>query len=306
MRHLKIYLMLLGFSVFTGVTFNLAKYTVGFFAPLSAAAWRFGLAGAVMLLILVFREGIHLKILKGNAAPYALLGLVGIFGFNTLFFAGLKYTSPVNGSLIMGLNPLLTTIFARMILKDRISSRQIVGIVLAFIGVFLVITQGSLEVIRTLSISGGDTLILGGNICWALYGVLGRRYVKQGTALSTTTYTMLVGAVALIIASLFSSNPVPVPDIPLKAWGAIAFMALFTSVLGYLWWNQGIKEIGAAKTSLFFNLVPVVTMTISFVMGTPITLFQWFGAVFVISGVVTASGILAFMNMNAEKQPAVK
>lgn len=160
--------------------------------------------------------------------------------------------------------------------------------------------------IRTLSISGGDILILGGNICWALYGVLGRRYIKEGTPLSTTSYTMLVGAVALIIASLFSSNPVPVPDIPLEAWGAIAFMALFTSVLGYLWWNQGMKELGAAKTSLFFNLVPVVTMAISFVMGTPITLFQWIGAIFVISGVVAASGILAFRNMNTERQPAVK
>lgn len=67
-------------------------------------------------------------------------------------------------------------------------------------------------------------------------------------------------------------------------------MAFFTSVLGYLWWNQGIKEIGASKTSLFFNLVPVVTMIISFAVGTPIKVFQVIGAVLVILGVLTASG----------------
>lgn len=48
MKHLNIYLMLLGFSIFTGATFNLAKYTVGYFSPSSSAAWRFGLVEYVL------------------------------------------------------------------------------------------------------------------------------------------------------------------------------------------------------------------------------------------------------------------
>ena len=111
--------------------------------------------------------------------------------------------------------------------------------------------------------------------------------------MATTTYTMIIGAISLIIVSLFTSNPVPLSNIPIGAWGAIAFMAFFTSVLGYLWWNQGIKEIGAGKTSLFFNIVPVVTMIISFVIGTPITVFQMIGALLVISGVLVASGLIS-------------
>ncbi|WP_075982843.1 DMT family transporter [Bacillus massilinigeriensis] len=305
MKHLKIYLMLIGFSFFTGATFNLAKYTVGYFSPSSAAAWRFGLAAVVMLIILIFTEGVKKGNLQKNAISYVILGIVGIFGFNTLFFVGLKYTSPVNGALIMGLNPLLTTIFARMILKDNITNRQVVGIFLAFIGVLLVITQGSIETIKTLSISRGDLIIFAGNVCWALYGVLGRRFVKDATPLSTTTFTMIIGAVSLIMVSLFTSNPVPVLNIPIAAWGAIAFMAFFTSVLGYLWWNQGIKEIGASKTSLFFNLVPVVTMIISFVTGTPITVFQIIGALLVIFGVLAASGIISIPKASHEKQSLV-
>ncbi len=256
-------------------------------------------------IILIFTEGVKKRHLQKNAIPYVILGIVGIFGFNTLFFVGLKYTSTVNGSLIMGLNPLLTTIFARIILKDNILNRQVVGIFLAFIGVLLVITQGSIETIKTLSISGGDLIIFAGNICWALYGVLGRRFVKDATPLYTTTFTMIIGAVSLIIVSLFMSNPVPVVNIPIGAWGAIAFMALFTSVLGYLWWNQGMKEIGASKTSLFFNLVPVVTMIISFVTGTPITVFQIIGAFLVIFGVLAASGIISIPKANREKQSVV-
>lgn len=143
-------------------------------------------------------------------------------------------------------------------------------------------------------------------ICWALYGVLGRRFVKDATPLSTTTFTMIIGAVSLIIVSLFTSNPVPLLNIPIGAWGAIAFMALFTSVLGYLWWNLGMKEIGASKTSLFFNLVPVVTMIISFVTGTSITVFQFIGAFLVILGVLAASGIFSIPKANREKQSVVK
>ena len=148
MKHLKIYLMLLGFSIFTGATFNLAKYTLDYFSASSAAAWRFGLAAVMMLIILAVTQGVKLAHLKANAIPYVVLGIVGIFGFNALFFVGLEYTSPLNGALIMGTNPLLTTVLARLILKDPITKRQIIGIFFALVGVLLVITQGSLEIIK--------------------------------------------------------------------------------------------------------------------------------------------------------------
>ncbi|MBW7455639.1 DMT family transporter [Paenibacillus sepulcri] len=291
MKQIKIYLMLAGFAVFTGPSFNLAKYAVGYFSPFAAAAWRFGFAAAALLIILIVTEGIDKRQIKRNALWYIVLGVVGIFGFSTLFFVGLQYTSSVNGALIMALNPLLTTILARIILKDRITKKQAAGICLAFIGVLLVVVNGSADTIKTLSFSIGDVIIFGGNLCWTFYGVFGRRHIQDGSPLSTTTYTMIIGAVCLIAVSLFTTGPVTLPDIPVRAWGAILFMAFFTSVLGYLWWNKGMKEIGASKTSLFFNLVPVVTMIVSFAAGISVSVIQISGAVLVILGVLTASGV---------------
>lgn len=302
MKYLKIYLMLLGFSIFTGATFNLAKYTIDYISPSSAAAWRFGLAAVTMLIILAVTQGVKLVDFKANAIQFVILGIVGIFGFNALFFTGLEYTSPLNGALIMGTNPLLTTILARWILKDTITKRQIVGIFLALTGVLLVITQGSVEIIKNLSFSIGDLIILGGNLCWALYGVLGRRFVKGSTPLATTTYTMIIGAISLILVALFTSNPIPLSTIPIGAWGSIVFMAFFTSVLGYLWWNHGMKQMGAGRTSIFFNVVPVVTMVISFIVGIPITLYQIIGASLVIFGVLSASGLISVPKVNYKNQ----
>nr|WP_281365759.1 DMT family transporter [Paenibacillus frigoriresistens] len=113
---------------------------------------------------------------------------------------------------------------------------------------------------------------------------------------------MIIGAICLSVVSLFTTNSVALPNIPFGAWGAILFMAFFSSVLGYLCWNKGMKELGASKTSLFFNLVPIVTMIVSFMTGVPVSFIQILGAVLVILVVLTASGVfhISFIQQRAQ------
>ncbi|EOP49711.1 hypothetical protein KOY_02301 [Bacillus cereus VDM021] len=287
----KVYVQLLGFAIFTGGTFNASKYAVQYFSAVHIAAWRFGIAAFMMLSILMIRKNLEREVWKQNIGYYILLGIVGVFGFN--FFLGMKHTEAINGSLIMATNPLVTTILARLILREKIVRQQVIGMGFALLGVAFVITQGSFLVIQNLAFSKGDFYILLGNICWALYGVLGRKFIKNGSPIQTTTYTMTVGALAFLIVSLTQKSVVPISEIPLLAWLSILFMAIGMSVLGYLWWNKGIVQIGAAKTSLFFNLVPVVTMLVSFVEGVIITISQCLGMILVITGVLYSSGFLA-------------
>lgn len=288
----KVYAMLLGFAIFTGATFNLAKYAVHYFSAAGAAGWRFGIAAVVMLSILKLGKQINWNNIREYGRIYAILGIIGVFGFNACFFLGMKYTSPLNGALIMAANPLFTTILSFFILKTPITRRQTAGIIIALLGVTLVLTHGSLEIIYTLSISAGDVLILIGNICWALYGVLVRKYLQKSTSMETTTYTMVVGALFLIVLAFLFPNPQPLTKVNLTAWGAIMFMAIFTSVLGYLWWNKAMEVIGAAKTAIFFNLVPVVTMVLSFLTGAQVSMIQIIGTILVIFGVLSSSGFI--------------
>ncbi|MGG3562316.1 DMT family transporter [Neobacillus rhizosphaerae] len=294
MKNGKVAGMLIGFVLVTGATFNLAKYAVQYFSAASAAAWRFGIAALVMFAILMIQKKVKWETIRRHGITYTILGIVGIFGFNAFFFFGMNHTSPLNGALIMGTNPLVTTILAFFILKAPITSKQIIGILFALLGVTSVLTRGSWEVIQTLSFSMGDLLILAGNVCWALYGVLGRKYLKTSSSLETTTYTMIIGALCLIGLGAFSPSMNSVTAVPPLAWGAILFMAIFTSVLGYLWWNKAMELIGPANTAVFFNLVPVVTMLISVATGTPVTILQVIGTVLVISGVLISSGFLNF------------
>jgi drug/metabolite transporter (DMT)-like permease len=247
-----------------------------------------------MFFILLLQRKIKWAVIRKYAAIYTLLGVIGIFGFNAFFFFGMKYTSPLNGALIMATNPLVTTILAYFVLKTPITKRQTAGIIFALFGVILVLTHGSWEVIRTLSISMGDVLILLGNVCWALYGVLGRKYIKTSSSMETTTYTMIIGAIFLVLLALCSPSTQPLVNVTISAWGAILFMVIFTSVLGYLWWNRAMEMIGAAKTSVFFNLVPVVTMILSIMTGTKVSIVQVLGTTMVILGVLISSGFLNY------------
>ncbi|OGX68254.1 MAG: transporter [Paenibacillus sp. RIFOXYA1_FULL_44_5] len=288
---IKIYVMLLFVSIFIGAAFNLAAYAVHYFSAPAAAAWRFGLAAFLILILLLLKERMNAAAFKSNWRMFVLLGILGVFGFNALFFEGMKTTSPLNGSLIMATNPLVSALLARYIIKDTLTARQVTGILFSLLGVLLVITHGSWQVIHTLSFSNGDLLIVGGNLCWALYAVLNRRFIRGSSSLATTAYTMTVGAVCLLLFSQSVPSLSPGSGIPAAAWGAIAFMAVFTSVLGYLWWNEGIAEIGVSKTSIFFNFVPLVTMLLSLISGTPVTFVQLIGTAMVISGVVIASAL---------------
>ncbi|OXM83316.1 DMT family transporter [Paenibacillus rigui] len=288
---IKMYVMLLLVSIFIGASFNLAAYAVHYFSAPAAAAWRFGLASLLILVLLLMREHMNKAAWAANWPMFIALGLLGVFGFNMLFFEGMKFTSPLNGSLIMATNPMVSALLARWILKDKLTARQSFGILVSLLGVLLVLTHGSWQVVRTLSFSGGDLLLVGGNLCWALYGVLNRRFVRGSTSLATTAYTMTIGAIGLILFSATAPSPLPVAAVPAAAWGAIAFMAIFTSVLGYLWWNEGIAQLGVGKTAIFFNLVPLVTMLLSLASGTEVTPVQLLGTAMVLTGVVIASAV---------------
>lgn len=278
-------------TMFWGANFNVGKLALDGMHPLGIAAWRFAIAGILMMGILCAREGVNGKSIKRNILVYIVMGAVGVFGFNTLFFYGLRLTSPINGSLIMALNPALTVVLSALVLRERITLRQIAGLTLSAIGVLVVISDASLTALLKLNFSAGDLLILGGNFCWAAYSVIGKRFLKGSSAMQTTALSMAVGAFMIIVLALLQAGPTTF-IIPSASIGAcVLFMAVFGSVLAYLWWNKAIAQLGSARTAVFFDLVPISTMLISIAFGQVVSGVQLGGSVLVIVGVACSSGI---------------
>lgn len=281
MNHIKTYLMATMAAVFWGANFNLARPVLAEMSPYIAGASRYVLAAAVMVLIAQIRkETIPLREWKA----YLTLGVVGVFGFNLLFFLGMETSSAVNGALIMGLNPLLTAVLGYFILGDKPGSRQWLAFPVGITGVAIVVLGAGAQ----LTISSGDIYLLVAAFNWALYNVLVKKLMPaNATGIANTAGIMTCGAMALTIAAGVHGDSVVLPG--MTAGTALLLMALGGGVLAYLFWNASLARLGPSKAAIFMNLVPVTTMVIAAFEHRPPTHVQLIGAMLVISAVTFSS-----------------
>lgn len=273
-------------ALFWGANFALAAPVLADIPPLWAAALRFALGTAVMLALVAWRSEDLIAPLRRHAKIYALLGAVGIGGFNLLFFFALQTTSAANGALIMATNPLLTTLLAGLLLGEAPGKRQLAALPVALIGVVVVISGGDPQRLASLQVARGDLLMIGANVAWAFYNILVRRYMPSGSTLANTTLVMAAGMLLLLAVAVGSGEIVHVPGI--KAGMSLATMAVGGTVLAYLFWNTGIARLGAGRTSLFLNLVPVFAMLAGALLGTVPSEVQIIGGLLVIGAVSIA------------------
>ena len=278
-----IYLLVIITTVFWGANFVLGGFVLYDESPFWAAAMRFVLGTLLMFGIAAWRRERLVEPLRKNAGAYLLLGVAGIVAFNLFFFEALRYTSANNAALIMATNPLLTTLLAAAMLGERPGARYFVALPIALAGVAVVVTHGQVSSLLGLHFSTGDLLMLGANLSWAFYNVLCRRYMPAGSPLVNTAWIMAAGAVVLFAIALGSSTPLVL--LGTKAALSMAMIIVGGTVLAYLFWSMGIGRLGAARTAIFLNLVPVFAMLLGILINTPPTTAQLFGGLLVLGSV---------------------
>lgn len=282
------HLRLVTVALMWGGAFVAARFTVAEVPPFTAAFLRFALAAFLLFLLLVVKEKPAARLRNHDWPLLVVLGLTGIFGYNALFFTGLKYTTAINGSLIVAINPVAITIIAAIILREAVTVRQAVGILVSLSGVALVVTGGSADILHNLRFNKGDLIMLGVPLAWALYSVYGKKAMDRYSPLAATTYACIIGAVLLFPAAL--TERFDWTFISPASWGAIVYMAVFASVVAFNWYYGGIKTMGAGKASIYINLVPLWTMLLAGVLlHERLVLPQLLGAGLIITGVYLAT-----------------
>lgn len=277
-------------AIFWGTNYEATRIVLQDVPPWTAAATRFAIASAAIMVWLGLTEGFDMKVLRRNALPFAVMGLVGIFGFNATLFLGMQTSSPVTAALIMGTSPLTISLLDALIQRQPPRAMALLGMGIGLLGVAL--TVGAFSGTR---FSGGDLLILAGSLGWAVYTIGCRRWVKGATPLQSAAWTMLAGALALFVAAFAIETPaVTLSAAPSSAWMSILWMAIPGSVLAYLFWQVGIAARGPAATSVLFNLVPVSALVVAAGFGRMPAPTQVLGVIVAILGVLLASGRLNF------------
>jgi drug/metabolite transporter (DMT)-like permease len=285
-------------TFFWGGTFVAGKWAVREAPPLFVALLRFAIATTVLLAMVAWkraREGAS----GGAFAPRGgrqwaglfFLGLTGVFAYNYLFLEGLSLTTATNGSLIVALNPLLTALLSAMYLKERIRPIQVGGLFLALAGVGVVVTDGSTEVLRRLSFNRGDLLLLGAPLAWALYTIVGKKILAFLPPLTATAYASLFGTLLLLPAALLEGPlSAGLSGLGFFGWLSVLQLALLGTVVGFVWWYDGVAELGAARAAVFVNLVPLFGVLLAaLILSEPVGPAKIAGGVLVVGGVYAGS-----------------
>ncbi|SMB81671.1 Threonine/homoserine efflux transporter RhtA [Desulfonispora thiosulfatigenes DSM 11270] len=284
------YLMVIAAFFWSGA-FIAGKFSVQEFPVFSLTFYRFLFASMIIFLILIKTEQ-NWKIGREDLKTFLILAIIGMIGYHIFFFLALKYTSPVNASLIGAINPIITTILSFIFLKEVIKIKNVVAIVLSFSGVALIITNGKWQVLKSLSFNIGDLLMIIGVICWASYAILSKKALIKYSPLKVTSYAFLFCAILLIPMVILEKPWVYIPDTSLNGWLSIFYMSFFASVIGYLIHQIAIKNIGPSRSSLYINLVPLFSMILAyFFLHESISIIKLIASLLIIIGVLINIGV---------------
>ena len=283
---MKIYVKLLFTTLFWGGTFVAGKVVSQNVGPFSIAFQRYAIA-SILLIILIWKvEGKLPTLKKSQIIPVILLGMTGIFTYNVMFFKGLKIIEASRASLIIATCPVFITIFSAVFLKEKINLIKGLGIIISVSGAIIVISKGNIEQLFRTGLGLGELYIFCCVLCWAAYSLIGKSVMRNLSPLAAVSYSAIVGAVALFVPACFEGILQNFSHQSLLDWSCIGYLCVFGTVIGFVWYYQGVQRLGPTKAGLFINFVPVFAILCAFlILLEPITVSLVVGTVLVISGV---------------------
>lgn len=283
------YLKLVCVALFWGGTF-IAGHVVATQIPhLIAAAGRFLVACSLLLLLAWKMEGGLPKLNRQQVHATFGLGATGIFLYNICFFAALERMPAGRSALFVALNPIVTALAMAALFRERLGPLKWLGIAIAFAGAAIVITRGDLAGAWqdiSHSIGPGELFMLSAVCAWAAYTILGRHALKGLSPIAATTYASLWGLLLLSLGAVFQLQQLEPSHFTWPVLASIFYLGAFGTVIGFVWYYEGVKKIGPARTAVFNNLVPVFGIGFSaLLLGEAILPSMVLGGLLVIAGV---------------------
>ena len=256
-------------------------------APASAAFLRFTIATIALAFFTYLIDGKLSFPPRKQWLGLLLLGLTGVFSYNVLFFTGLQHIEAGRASLIIALNPLVITVFATLFLHEPLSCRQLCGVMLSLTGAVYVISNGNPGLLFSGSFGKGELAILGCVGSWATYSLIGRAVLSTLSPLASVFYSSLIGTLLLLWPAQQEGIFQKIFTMSLLDWAILLFLGFFATALGFSLYYRAIKNIGATRTGVFINLVPLFSIILSwFILGESVKPLVITGGIILLTGVV--------------------
>ena len=267
----------------------MAKRTLPLLDAYALGTVRYAIGVALLVLLLAAVEGRRALRYEGRFLSAALVGLIGVTGFNLFVWIGLGYTLPEHTSIILALQTPLTALAVWLTRGQRPAAFTLGCVVVAFAGVVLVITKADFRVPALGSELAGDALVFLATISWVTYTLAAARF-PAWTPLRYTVLTCIPGGMGLLVANVVAValGAAALPSAGQLAGVAwqIVYLSVGTVVLGVLGFNAAVRRLGPLNTMLMLNLVPVCVFGIEAALGRSFAAVELAGAAIVIAALI--------------------
>lgn len=257
--------------------------------PVMLAQIRWTLAFLLIIPFAWARVRDDLPLIRRHFGVIALLSVSGITAFNTFQYWSLQHTTATNVSVLQSSFPLLIGLWSWVLWHDALTRRQYGGILVSLTGVLAIISSGDPMRLASLTLNVGDVAMLIGITIYAFYSALLR--ARPGVApLTFLAVTIGLGAVLLVPVTIaeFAIGD-RIESLSTGGYAALVYVAIFPSILAYLFFNRGVQLIGANRAGPFFHLVPLFGSGMAIVfLGERPGWYHLFGAILIIGGVLVA------------------
>jgi drug/metabolite transporter (DMT)-like permease len=207
----------------------------------------------------------------------------------------------MNGVILNSFIPVMIIAFAWLFLGERLSAVQMTGVGVSLVGVLTILSRGSLDVLTSFRLNLGDLFVILSMAMWSAY-TIALRWRPAGLHMLTFLFV-------LIVVGLFCVLPFFVAEFTLGRrmvvtatnLAALAAIALFSSLLAYIFWNRGVEQVGASVAGLFVHLMPVFGVVLAWIfLGERLALFHVAGIALILTGI----GIMSWLGRRPAPAPA--
>jgi drug/metabolite transporter (DMT)-like permease len=266
-----------------GGMYVVVKVVVAVIPPLELVWMRYLVAIVALLVIgLITRQKWRI-----HKRDFILIIAIGVIGNGISIVTqetGTMLSSAQMGAIITSSTPAFMVIFARLLLKERLTVKKGLSVCLATIGVFLIV---GIDHVNLSSKLGGISLLVAA-LTWALMSILVKRVPSDYSQIVVTTYSILVALIVLTPIVLGRLHAIPISQLTHPTiWGGILYLGIVSTAGGFLLWNRGLQMLNASSGGLFFFFQPVVGTLLGWIiLGENIGITFWIGSFLILSGVL--------------------
>ena len=270
-------------SLLWGGTFLATKTVSHYVTPFQGAFLRFVIASVGLIVVFIFSKQRFPKWSIRGFLLNILMSFSGIIAYNYFFFSALTLLPASRASLLVSINPTIIFLLSVIFYNEKITFVKTIGVMLSLFGAVVVISRGDVTHLFD-SFGRGELFALGCPVSWAIYSLLNKQLTGSQTPLFTTLMASVIGMICLL--PLAQNDGLYFTNLPISAWYCLSYLGLAGTVLGFVWYAEGIETIGIVQTSIFNNLVPVFGVSLSvLILQEEVSWSVLFGGLIVIIGI---------------------